>query len=234
MEKREVAEKLSKWLRTQSAEDCTIGDLMEAGYVEMNLQDNFDITKPGMELLKVFDPAWYKRMYINPKMGKNKKTSGSHVIIKDDRYVWTGGYRTREVPKQAGFRWDTEKKYWWTTDLTSARRLFDFADYDAKVEMGSPDIPQGIGKYKDVVLEGLRYLAEHCWDYATELNFMGFDKGDTHIGHSLAAKNSLTAEQAALGISILSIHRHQLPTEIKEALMPFFKVAEQNRKEVTI
>ena len=227
MEKREAAEKLGTWLKTQNIENYTIGELMEEGYVEMTLQGGFDITQSGAELLKVFDPAWYKRFYVNPKMSKSRKTNGAHVIMSGDRFVWTGGYHTREVPKRAGFQWDTECKRWWTVDPVVARQLFDFADYDAKVEMGSPTVPEGIGKYKEVVLEGLRYLADRC-DYAYKLDCMGYSKTDTHLGHSLAAKFELTPEQAALGIPMLSIHRRQLPEHVRKAVEPFFEVAKEN------
>ena len=229
MEKREAAVTLEKWLDKQAAEDATIGDMLEAGYVVMDEHTNFSLTDAGTELLKVFNPAFYKRYFINPKIGKSKRTNGPHVIMRDGHYTWTGGYHTRDAPRQAGFQWDKEKKYWWTDDPAMARQLFDFADYDAKVEMGAPKIPEGIGKYKEIVLEGLQYLADRC-DYAVKLDYMGYSKGDTHLGHSLATKSELTPEQAALGIPMLSIHRHQLPEHIRAVVEPFFEVVRANLK----
>ena len=152
------------------------------------------------------------------------------VIIKDSHFVWKGGYKTKEIPKQSGFRWSPEQRYWWTDNPDTARKLFDFADSKAKSEMGAIRILDGFDDYKDVVLEGLRYLAARC-DYAKEEDGMGFSKSDTGIGHSLAAMSSLTAEQAALGLPILSIHRHQLPEWIAKVLEPFFDAARENEAE---
>ena len=108
-----------------------------------------------------------------------------------------------------------------------ARQLFDFADYDAQVEMGAPTIPEGIGKYKEIVLEGIQYLADRC-DWAQKLDYQGYSKGDTHLGHSLATKSKLTAEQAALALPLLSLHRHQLPKDIYNGLLPFFSIRRNN------
>jgi len=227
MEKREAAVKLGNWLETQKAEDATIGDLIGDGYITIDSREEYAMTSNAQELLKMFNPACYKKLYINPKMGKNRRPNGSHIVMRDGHYTWTGGFRTKDVPKQAGFKWDGAKKYWWTDDPAIARQLFDFADYDAKVEMGAPKIPEGIGRYKEVVLEGLQYLADRC-DYAEKLDYMGYSKGDTHLGHALSTKSELTPEQAALGIPMLSIHRYQLPEHIYNTLKPFFSVGNEN------
>ena len=229
MEKREAAVKLGNWLETQEVENATIGDLMEDGYITIDRNEEFAMTTDAQELLKMFNPACYKKLYINPKKGKNRTADGSHVIMRDGHYTWTGGYDTRGVPRQAGFVWDREKKYWWTDDPAIARQLFDFADYDAKVEMGSPIVPEGLGKYKEIILEGVQYLAD-CCDYAVKLDYMGYSKGDTHLGHSLATKSELTAEQAALCLPLLSIHRYQLPGHIYNPLLPFFAVSMGNKE----
>lgn len=227
MEKREAATKLGEWLDKQTASNDLIGDMLEGGYVSIDERADFSLTDTGEKLLKEFNPAFYKQYFINPKMGKNKKANGSHVIMRDGHFVWTGGYYTRDIPKQAGFQWDKEKKYWWTDDPAKARQLFDFADYDAQVEMGAPATPEGIGKYKEIVLEGIQYLADRC-DWAQKLDYMGYSKGDTHLGHSLATKSKLTAEQAALALPLLSLHRHQLPKDIYNPLKPFFSIGRNN------
>lgn len=61
----------------------------------------------------------------------------------DGEFLWTGGYHTRQAPKDAGFRWDPERKVWWSKDASAAARLRThadapaakaFAEYDGEVE----------------------------------------------------------------------------------------------------
>ena len=227
MEKREAALLLSQGLRGSVDED-RLKELIGEGYAMVDEKTGgYCPTKEGNNILQIYDPACYKTIYKNTKRRGKGKITGSHVIMRNGKYVWTGGYKTRELPKRAGFRWDATERQWWTDSPNIARKLFDFADYDAKVEMGSPIIPQDLDEYKEVVLEGLRYLAERC-DYAKMLDGMGFGKSDTYLGHSLAAKSSLTAEQAALGIPLLSLHRYQLPEWIAKVLEPFFDAVSEN------
>lgn len=42
------------------------------------------------------------------------------------RYVWSGSYAERILPKEAGFRWDPEAKLWWTNDHRKAESLIDY------------------------------------------------------------------------------------------------------------
>jgi len=49
----------------------------------------------------------------------------------EQRFIWTGGYETRMMPKTAGFAWDGEQRHWWTKDIRRAARLVDVADSEA-------------------------------------------------------------------------------------------------------
>lgn len=49
----------------------------------------------------------------------------------DARFTWAGSYEERHLPKTAGFRWDPERKKWWTSHTTTAAKLEDFADESA-------------------------------------------------------------------------------------------------------
>ena len=42
------------------------------------------------------------------------------------RYVWSGTYAERLLPKEAGFRWDPEAKLWWTNDHRKAESLINY------------------------------------------------------------------------------------------------------------
>lgn len=46
-------------------------------------------------------------------------------------FVFACSFADKEVPKQAGFRWNPENKYWYTTDASVAMRLKQYADASA-------------------------------------------------------------------------------------------------------
>jgi hypothetical protein len=204
---------LDRSLRNRQIEPDDADILLKAGLIRPD-STGYCPTQSGNESLKKYNPGHYKSVYINHKV------KGSHVVFSDNLFVWTGGYKTKELPKSAGFRWDATKRRWWTDRADIARKLFDFADYDARAEMGSPVIPEGLDDYKSLVLQCLKYLASVC-DYAKTLDYQGYSKSDTSIGHTLAAKNSLTAEQAALGLPLIRVHQCQLPEWMVSLLKPF-------------
>jgi SNF2 family DNA or RNA helicase len=61
---------------------------------------------------------------------------------------------------------------------------------------------------------GLQILAAMDLDHASQRNDMGFNRMDTEIGCSLAARGSLTPKQAALGAKLVNKYRRQLPDDI--------------------
>ena len=80
--------------------------------------------------------------------------------------------------------------------------------------------PVGL-ELRPVVLRGIQYLASKDQDLARTRNNEGFSKFDVRIGHRLASKPFLTANEAAYGASVLlRKYRRQLPREIIRALWP--------------
>jgi len=63
---------------------------------------------------------------------------------------------------------------------------------------------------------GLRMLAATDLDHAREINGIGFNKLDTEIGCSLAARATLSPKQAALGRKLVNKYRKQLPSVLVE------------------
>jgi len=46
-------------------------------------------------------------------------------------FIWRGDYKTKDVPKAAGFRWNPDLRHWWTNDATKAQRLTQYATPEA-------------------------------------------------------------------------------------------------------
>lgn len=57
------------------------------------------------------------------------------LIHKENRYFWEGGKETRDLPKQAGFRWDSLEQHWTTDDPLKAARLVEYADDALKAHL---------------------------------------------------------------------------------------------------
>lgn len=71
---------------------------------------------------------------------------------------------------------------------------------------------------KSAAVAALGLLASMDMDRAGELNGIGFNKIDTHIGHDLASKQSLSPKQTALAWKLAIKYRGQLPGDLAEQL----------------
>src|SRR5262245_62434289 len=57
---------------------------------------------------------------------------GNTLTFHAPNFIWHGTYDSRDLPKQAGLRWDRDRKHWYTTDAALASRLRDYADSAAQ------------------------------------------------------------------------------------------------------
>jgi SWI/SNF-related matrix-associated actin-dependent regulator 1 of chromatin subfamily A len=51
------------------------------------------------------------------------------------RWEWLGGFATKDIPKQAGWRWTPAAKRWWTDDDAKAERLQEFGASDVAAHL---------------------------------------------------------------------------------------------------
>ena len=152
------------------------------------------------------------------------------LITEGRKFIWKGGYKTKDIPKAAGFRWDPGVKRWWTVDVQAARKLFDFADAATRAEIGTPEVPTWFtAEVAEDVHTALHFLAARC-DYAYKLDGQGFSKADAVIGHSLAEKERISRNQALLALRIVRIHHHQIPAGLWAAIKPAADTAELLRE----
>lgn len=54
------------------------------------------------------------------------------LTFRNEKFVWTGSYHERHLPKQAGFLWDRENRVWWTRFPERAVKLAAYADASAR------------------------------------------------------------------------------------------------------
>lgn len=57
------------------------------------------------------------------------------IVYTDGRYVALSDYSEKDIPKRAGFRWDPDRKRWWTSDPKTASKLVEFADGATRAQL---------------------------------------------------------------------------------------------------
>jgi len=53
------------------------------------------------------------------------------LTYSNNKFVWLGGFETRNIPKGAGMRWNPKIKEWWTDNINIAVKLMSSADENA-------------------------------------------------------------------------------------------------------
>jgi SWI/SNF-related matrix-associated actin-dependent regulator 1 of chromatin subfamily A len=54
---------------------------------------------------------------------------------KEDKFVCMTRFEEKDIPKNAGFRWDQEDRCWFTKDPMVAAKLYGYADESCKSEL---------------------------------------------------------------------------------------------------
>ena len=136
------------------------------------------------------------------------------IIIKNTNFVFDGSYDERNVPKTAGFRWDSKAKAWWTADPRIAARLMDVVEMsddvraaivgaiEAKVE--TAELSRAVSAEVDIPCnEGMEYRP--------------FQKAGIKFASSRAA--TLIADEMGVGKTIQAIGVVNHQPDIKRVLV---------------
>lgn len=134
------------------------------------------------------------------------------VYKENDKWFFSGHYDDRAVPKEAGFRWNPDKKQWWTDKRENALKLVAIAEPSTKIELEtalveaqtSLDFSRAKSSNLEIpVPEGLAYLP--------------FQKAG--IEYMLQRQNTLLGDAPGLGKTISVIGFLNLQPEIKKILV---------------
>jgi len=135
-----------------------------------------------------------------------------HLKKTETHYVWTGGYRTKDVAKSAGMRWNRDAKQWQTTELTVAERLKHYADTDTATALArdlavkAQALEQSRASVSTMAVpvpDGLAYL-----DYQT-----------AGIAYANSREGTLIADEMGLGKTIQAIGLINADPSIARALI---------------
>jgi SWI/SNF-related matrix-associated actin-dependent regulator of chromatin subfamily A-like protein 1 len=113
-------------------------------------------------------------------------------------YYTEGTYAEKDIPKGAKFRWDPEKKRWWTKELDKAMSLFDYAVDIARRLL--------IERYTDKAIarkESFATDAKVDFPVPEGLEYLPFQKAG--IAYALNRPNVLCADEMGLGKTIEAI-----------------------------
>ena len=121
-------------------------------------------------------------------------------------------YKEKDIPKGAGFRWNPEKKRWWTGDKEKAIKLIEYAEDQAK------EVFENLQKQKEEALAASRATdADITIPRPTGLEYLPFQKAG--IAFAIKRKNTLIADQMGLGKTIQAIGCINADPEVSKVLI---------------
>lgn len=118
----------------------------------------------------------------------------------------------RLIPKDAGFRWDSKSKYWWTKDIKKAEQLIKFAD-EATYRL----LMQSDEDYQEKLAASQAVSSDINIPVPPGLTYMPFQKAG--IEYALQRKDVLLADEMGLGKTIQAIGIINASPEIKKVLI---------------
>jgi SWI/SNF-related matrix-associated actin-dependent regulator 1 of chromatin subfamily A len=138
---------------------------------------------------KIFDDGTTCYAYLS------KKPS---LKFKDSMFVFVSDINFKDIPKKAGFNWDTKNKFWYTRDPDIASKLIDYADHDTSQEIQ-------FAKQKNI--ESIEKSFQSDTDISIPvpdgLSYLGYQKAG--IQYASEKQNCLIADEMGLGKTIQAI-----------------------------
>ena len=134
------------------------------------------------------------------------------LTILNDVYVWKGGFASKHLPKDAGFRWDPANKLWWTKDAEKAMKLSGYAD-----DRTLARIMSAVQRLKEDIAASMATDADLDIPSPEGLEYLPYQKGG--IAFSQGREGTLIADEMGLGKTIQAIGRINVDPSIKRALI---------------
>lgn len=133
-------------------------------------------------------------------------------LLGEKSWVARSTYDEREIPKQAGFRWNPAQKIWWTDDPAKAAKIGQYAD-----EKAATAINEAVAK-KNAAIE-----ASKATDAAVDIPapdgiaYLPFQRAG--IAYASQRPATLIADEMGLGKTIQAIGVINMDPEIKTVLV---------------
>lgn len=134
------------------------------------------------------------------------------LIHRNGIYMWQGGFKTKDLPKDAGFRWDPATKTWWTKSMDNAVKLSAYADMDCIRHLTEA-----------MALRDKALAASRATDSSFEppcpkgLSFLGYQKAGVQF--ALGRRNAWICDEQGLGKTLQAIGVYNADPEIRKVLI---------------
>ena len=114
------------------------------------------------------------------------------------KFLWLGGFDTKHLPKEAGFRWDPDRKVWWTQFIDNASKLLNYA---------TPELKEKLQKHlenkSESIIASKAATAEIDPPVPAGLQYLPFQKAG--ISYALKHTNVLLGDSMGLGKTMQAI-----------------------------
>lgn len=112
-----------------------------------------------------------------------------------DRYEILSSFEEKDIIKAGGFRWDKDKRRWWTQDASKAARLANVADDDCKKRL------EWLAAKQEASLEASKAVSASIEVPAPDgLTYLPYQLAG--IGYAMARQSTLIADEPGLGKTI--------------------------------
>jgi SWI/SNF-related matrix-associated actin-dependent regulator 1 of chromatin subfamily A len=136
------------------------------------------------------------------------------LVIKNTSFIFIGSFDERNVPKTAGFRWDSKAKDWWTADPRIAARLMDVVEMTDNVRAA---IIGGIDEKVETAELSRAVDAEIDTPCNPGMEYYGFQKAGIKFASS--KNSSLIGDEMGIGKTIQAIGVINDNVDIKRVLV---------------
>jgi len=136
------------------------------------------------------------------------------VYLKEsgDKYIWLGGFETKDIPKRAGFKWSPDARQWWTSFRDNAVKLSKYASPELRAEL------EGYTEKKEESLAMSRAAsADIDLPRPEGLDYLPFQRAG--IQYALQRDNVLLGDEMGLGKTIQAIGVINAKPEIERVLV---------------
>ena len=122
------------------------------------------------------------------------------LVRDNENAIWVAEstFAEKDIPKAAKFRWNPDRKCWWTDDPTKAARLAEFADGAVRAELD-----QVADDRQAALAASTATDADICIPAPAGMQYMPFQKAG--IAFCASRPNALIADEMGLGKTIQAI-----------------------------
>ncbi len=148
----------------------------------------------------------------NKPRSKDKGETIMELKQNGKKFFAISTFQEKDIPKNAGFRWDPDQKQWWTDDIMKAYKLINFADITTK-----SFLTEWKSATENKIQASSASTTTKDFPVPEGLSYMPFQKAG--IEFAINSKNILFGDEMGLGKTIQAIGIINADKTIKKILV---------------